>query len=57
MGLAATRAFAGELLTDFGGGRDRGRGEVVVGFVESAGFCEVGFEGEVGKGETEGWGG
>lgn len=54
MGLAATRAFAGKLLMGFGGVGERDGGEVIVGFVESAGFCEVGFEGEVDKGETEG---
>lgn len=53
MGLAATRAFAGKLLMGFGGEREHDGGEIIVGFVESTGFCGVGFEGEVGKGETE----
>lgn len=52
MRLTAARAFPGKLLTNFRGGRERDRGEVIVGFVESAGLGGVKLE--VGEGGAEG---
>lgn len=54
--LAAARALAGKILTSIRGGRECNGGEVIVGFVESAGFGRVGFNGEVGEREAEGCG-
>lgn len=54
MRLASARAFSSKLLTNFRGGRERDRGEIIVSFVESAGLSGVRLESEVSEGGAEG---